>query len=243
MAEVGALYVREGKPQIGALAYQTALSNIADMTAEQCTTIGIGLYHAGNLSESSEAYRMAVTVDSIFTDAHAYLGWNLMLGEKTDEAIRHLERARSQRPSPAALFNLGFSYLRAGQVDVARSVYREGVELFGAQSGEEAQAPENLRWLIRRDLHAGARDSVTVLGVAGLPNFSNRDWVAHSSGQTRRPEWASASNCANVRRGTELLQLAGSSRRSAARTPLTEPVTLPSVESALAPPLPSSSGR
>ncbi len=133
------------------------------MTAEQYTTIGIGLYHAGNLSESSEAYRMAVTVDSTFTDAHAYLGWNLMLGEKTDEAIRHLERARSQRPSPAALFNLGFSYLRAGQVDVARSVYREGVELFGAQSGEEAQAPENLRWLIRRDLHADVAREILLL--------------------------------------------------------------------------------
>jgi len=103
-------------PVYGHLAYQTALSNIAEM-----------------------------------------------LGEKTDEAIRHLERARSQRPSPAALFNLGFSYLRAGQVDVARSVYREGVELFGVQSGEEAQAPKNLRWLIRRDLHADVAREILLL--------------------------------------------------------------------------------
>jgi Flp pilus assembly protein TadD len=45
------------------------------------------------------------------------------------------------------MYNIGFSYLRMGWTDMARNIYREAVELFGAQSGVETQVPVNLRWL------------------------------------------------------------------------------------------------
>ena len=154
MVDIGDRYVRQGRPEVGALAYQTILEQTASMTAQQYTTLGTRLYGVGNRSVSSRAYRLALGVDASFADAHAYLGWNLIVEGRDSEAILHLERARAQQASPGGMFNLGFSYLRSGQIDTARTVYRQAVDLFGIDSGLEAQAPENLRLLIREDIQA-----------------------------------------------------------------------------------------
>ena len=156
MIDLGDLYIEEGNVTLGVYAYQNAMNVFPIVTADEYAAIGARLSRADRRQEATEAYRKAIDLDPLLTEVHVSLGRNLLLDGVDSEAIRHFQAARTLQPSPAVLFNLGFAYLRTGQVDSARSAYREGVELFGVNGGTDMKAPDNLRRLIREGIHPEA---------------------------------------------------------------------------------------
>jgi tetratricopeptide (TPR) repeat protein len=72
---------------------------------------------------------------------------------ENEDAIKHLRVAKALQPTPEVLYQLGLACLRSGQIDAARSAYREGVELFGANSGVVLRVPQYLQWCIQEDIY------------------------------------------------------------------------------------------
>ena len=82
-------------------------------------------------AEGAEAaYRMALTLDPTFTEAHVDLGRLLHAGGAVREALGHYERAHELDPTDATiLFNLGVAHDDLRHDDEAVSAYRRALEL------------------------------------------------------------------------------------------------------------------
>lgn len=93
----------------------------------------------------------AIALDDKFFDAHQFLGYLYLRGERISEAIRHLKRATELQPGKAAVWeNLAFAYHKAGNKDLARNAARSGRKV--ASSPEEAARLEALMDMIESDI-------------------------------------------------------------------------------------------
>ena len=65
------------------------------------------------------------------------------------------------------LIAIGEAYRQKSEIDSARSVYKEEIELFGGHSGIDSKAPHHLKRLIESRESAGssARNSIAILAM------------------------------------------------------------------------------
>jgi len=76
-------------------------------------------------------YLKSIALKEDYKWNHINLGWLYRLSGRTDEAIRHLERARKLDPrNNLAAANLAFAYLDKGMVDQARNVFDDFARRF-----------------------------------------------------------------------------------------------------------------
>ncbi len=119
-----------------------------------------------------------------------YIGLSVILnrlGLRRD-AIVHFSWSFNAWKNPLPdLIAIGVAYRQESEIDSARSVYKEGIELFGAHSGIDSKAPHHLKRLIESRESAGssARNSIAILAMysdTSLPkNFCK---YAQHSGET-----------------------------------------------------------
>ena len=119
-----------------------------------------------------------------------YIGLSVILnrlGLRRD-AIVHFSWSFNAWKNPLPdLIAIGEAYRQESEIDSARSVYKEGIELFGAHSGIDSKAPHHLKRLIESGEPAGssARNSIAILAMysdTSLPkNFCQ---YAQHSGET-----------------------------------------------------------
>ena len=65
------------------------------------------------------------------------------------------------------LIAIGEAYRQESEIDSTRSVYKEGIELFGAHSGIDSKAPQDLKRLIepREPAGSSAQNSIAMLAM------------------------------------------------------------------------------
>ena len=93
------------------------------------------------------------------------------------------------------LIAIGEAYRQESEIDSTRSVYNEGIELFGAHSGIDSKAPQHLKRLIepREPAGSSAQNSIAILAMysetryrntfASMPNTAER--LVHSGAHER----------------------------------------------------------
>jgi Flp pilus assembly protein TadD len=92
----------------------------------------------------------AVALDDRFFDAHNFLGYLHLRGERYAEAILHLKRAAELEPGRASVWeNLAFAYHRSGDKPKARAAARSGRKV--ASGPEEAARLDAMIDLIESD--------------------------------------------------------------------------------------------
>ena len=133
--------------------------------------LGQKLYQLEQIDASIEAYDKALEMDPGNVKALYNQGWNFYRKGDLDAAIAAYLLVLENQPDFAAHFNLGLAYLARGNVKRAKVVYEQGIALFGSETGERLEAPEDLAELIGRGVQ-----------VAGGRKILEAHWPQHAAG-------------------------------------------------------------
>ena len=85
---------------------------------------------AGDLVESTRGFEGVLRLDPAFAPARLSLGMNMLMTDRTDEAVEHLSEAVRLKPDHADAHNsLGSALIRAGRTEEATSVFQRATQL------------------------------------------------------------------------------------------------------------------
>jgi Tfp pilus assembly protein PilF len=101
-------------------------------TAEAHTFLGWTFHFQGKLAEAIDECKRAIEVDPEFGNPYNDIGSYLIQLERYDEAIPWLEQAMTAKrydPRHFPYFNLGRVYFAKGQINRARELFRQSLEI------------------------------------------------------------------------------------------------------------------
>lgn len=127
---LGLSYLSEGNYQMAYIQFQSAYK-LDPRNKDILHCLGIVYLHFENLEKSKKYLLDAISIDDNFSEAHNNLGIVYMKMERWNDAIEHFKKALSnpmyQNPE-SAYFNLGSSYYRLGNYELAITIFRDALK-------------------------------------------------------------------------------------------------------------------